>query len=74
MVEIIVVKMVDLGICHKHVGSIVTKVWFKLLIEIKNWKILQICRHECNGLSKPPSFYELKKLLKHLCRHQSTIY
>ncbi len=75
MVEIIVVRMVDLNICHKHMGSVVTKVWLKLSIEIKNKvEILQICRHECNGLLKPPSFDDLKKLLKTLYLHQSTIY
>jgi len=45
MVEVIVVKMVDLDICHKHMGSIVTRVWIKLLIEIKklrNYKFVDM--------------------------------
>jgi hypothetical protein len=27
----------------------------KLMIETKKWELLQIYKHECNGLSRPPS-------------------
>jgi len=27
--------------------------WPKLMIETKKWELLQIYKHECNGLSRP---------------------
>jgi hypothetical protein len=41
----------------KKIGlsTIVTIVWPKLLIETKKWELLHICKHGCNGLSRPPN-------------------
>ncbi len=38
-----------------YLWTIIIRLWPKLLIEIRKIIILQICKHECNGPSKPPS-------------------
>ncbi len=54
----------SLSVKLHHCIYVIFRVWPQLLIEIKKWKLLQICRHECNGLSKPSLVLTVKNCSK----------